>query len=54
MDDKGKEIAFQVAWKAAVDLVVAGKAIIDPTKAIGDEISGLARHLSGPPLGFLH
>ena len=53
MDDKGKEIAFQVAWKAAVDLVVAGKAIIDPTKAIGDEISGLARDLYDPLLASM-
>ena len=53
MDDKGKEIAFQVAWKAAVDLVVAGKAIIDPTKAVGDEINLLAHDLYQPLLASL-
>ena len=45
LDQKGKEIAYQVAFKAAIDLIAAGKAIIDPAKPVGDEVKELTDSL---------
>src|SRR3990167_4615190 len=45
LDDKGRQIAYQVAWKGAIDLIAAVKAIVDPTKPVGTEVKELADSL---------
>lgn len=42
LDEKGQQIAYQVAFKAAIELIAAGKAVIDPSKPIGAEVKELA------------
>jgi len=42
LDEKGQQIAYQVAWKGAIDLIATGKAIIDPGKGVGAEVKELA------------
>jgi hypothetical protein len=45
MDSKGKQIAYQVAFKAAIDLIAAGKVIVPAGAEVGPGIFTLTDEL---------
>ena|SRR3990167_6698700 len=45
LDEKSRQISYQVAYKAAIELIASGKAIVDPKKDIGEEVKELTDKL---------